>query len=203
MPRHERRSRREPIIEESDLEPVPRSSSRRNGGNGIGGGSLTTQVALFVVIIASVGAIFAYSGNVAQINSGLYKAEAAQRRSEAATHSSDFHARRTDQALAELARDLAPQERKAALQARADAFKEEKDSVLAKADKLETEATAWDNQSKDQLIKQHRWIEAVIALQLALMLAAIALIARKAWLEYVMIVVGLVGIALGAVASLY
>ncbi|MEO8249095.1 MAG: DUF4337 family protein [Burkholderiales bacterium] len=202
MARREHREKTDAVAEESfGVESNGRGGKRTAGG--IGGGSLTHQVGLFVVIMAVIGATFAWQANVAQVNVSLYKSEAAQKRSEAATQLSDFQARRTDQALAELARDLAPQERKAALQARADAFKQEKADLKTRAEKLESSAAAWDKQSEDQLLVQHRWIEAVIALQIAIVLAAIALMTRKRWLEYGMLLIGLVGLSFGAVATLF
>lgn len=203
MARREHRKSADPITDSPAEELLSQGSGTRRAGNGIGGGSMTNQVALFVVTIATIGAIFAYLGNAAQINASLFKTEAAQKRSEAAIHLSDFQARRTDRALSELARDLAPQERKAALQARADAFREEQDVLRAKAEQLETVAAAWEKQSNDQLQMQHRWIEAVIALQIALVFAAIALMTRKRWLEYGMLFMGLIGLSFGAVAALY
>ena len=201
--RESRRSREsdDPITDRAPEDSFAQSGIRR--GNGIGGGSMTNQVAVFVVIIATLGAIFAYLGNAAQANANLFKSEAAQKRSEAATHLSDFQARRTDRALSELARDLAPQDRKAALQARADAFKEEQDALRAKAQEIETVAAAWEKRSNDQLQVQHRWIEAVIALQIAIVFAAIALMTRKRWLEYGMLFMGLIGLSFGTVAALY
>lgn len=202
MARREHRVRNDAEGDEVfSVEPQVRGGKRSAGG--IGGGSLTQQVGLFVVIMAVIGAAFAWQGNAAQVKASLYKSEAAQKRSEVAAHQSDFQARRTDQALAELARDLAPQERKAALQARADAFKEEKADLKTRAEKLELSATAWEQQSGQQLAVQHRWIEGVIALQVAVVLAAMALMTRKRWLEYAMLIVGLIGLAFGAVATLF
>lgn len=202
MPRLEHRERANAMTEDSSPGSLHGRGPRRTG-HGIGGGSLNSQVGLFVAIMAVVSALFAYRATVAQVNAGLYKNEATQKRSEATARISDLHARRTDQALSELARDLAPEDRKAALQARADALKEEKNDLKSQAEKLEASARAWDKQSEDQLQIQYRWMEAVMALQLAIVLGAIALMTRKRWLEYAMMLMGLIGLAFGAVATLY
>jgi hypothetical protein len=51
--------------------------------SGIGGGSLTNQIALFTAVIATVGAIFSYMGGATQANAGLYKNNAAIKKTEA------------------------------------------------------------------------------------------------------------------------
>ena len=195
------------LSSESDAVAAARGSSRRHvssvGGTGLGGGSMTTQVAICVLLVALFGAVFAYLASMSQLEAGNSRNEAAQRRTQAALRMSDFHARRTDQALAELARDLVEPARKASLQARADALKEEKESLQKQAQKLTNEAVLWDEQSEKRLLQQHRWIEAIAALQGALVLAAVALLTRKVWLETAMIGAAILGIALGAVALLF
>lgn len=187
----------------SDARGTGGSSRRAASGSGLGGGSMTQQVSLLVVLFALVAAIFAYFANVAQVEAGFARNEATERRSKAVALASDAQARRTDQALNELARDLVEPARKAALQARADALQEEKEELLSKSRQLETEAGAWDEQGRRQVSRQHRWIEAVMVLQLALLLGAVTLLARRVWVEVVMAVTGLLGIALGIVSSLY
>lgn len=192
---------------ESDAVAAARGSSRRHsssvGGTGLGGGSMTNQVAICVLLVAMVGAVFAYLASMSQLEAGRSRSEASQRRTQSALRMSDFHAHRTDQALAELARDLVEPARKASLQARADALKDEKESLQKQAQKLTNEAVLWDERGEKELLQQHRWVEAILALQGALVLAAAALLTRKLWLETAMILAALVGVALGIIALLY
>ncbi len=193
-------------LSESEPGNYSRSSVRRQassvGGTGLGGGSMTSQVAVCVMFVALIAAAFAYLASQSQLEATHSRNEAMQRRTQAAVHLSDFHARRTDQALAELARDLVEPARKPALQARADALKEETTLLKTQAQKLTSEAVLWDERSDLRLLQQHRWIEAILALQGAMVLAAIALLTRKIWLECAMIASALVGVALGGVALL-
>jgi stage V sporulation protein SpoVS len=46
----------------------------------------------------------------------------------------------------------------------------------------------------------HRWAQATTALQVAIALAAIALLTKKKWLEWGMFGMGAVGVAIGALA---
>jgi hypothetical protein len=49
----------------------------------------------------------------------------------------------------------------------------------------------------------HRWAQATTVLQVAIALAAIALLTRKKWLEYAMFAGGAIGVGVGAMALLH
>lgn len=51
--------------------------------------------------------------------------------------------------------------------------------------------------------QHHRWAQATTALQVAIALAAIALLTKKKWLEYGMYGVAAVGLGVGALAFLH
>jgi hypothetical protein len=71
---------------------------------------------------------------------------------------------------------------------------------MAEAQKLDKESTEWDKKSDEQMHQHHRWAQATTALQIAIAMAAIALLTRKRWLEYAVFGVSAVGMALGAAA---
>ena len=71
------------------------------------------------------------------------------------------------------------------------------------ADKLEAEGTQWDKQSDEQMHQHHRWAQATTVLQVAIAMAAIALLTRKKWLEYAMFAAGATGIVIGILAALH
>src|SRR5215204_3545442 len=70
--------------------------------HGIGGGSMINQIALFTAVIATVGAIFAYMGGATQANAGLFKNNAAIRKTEASNQWNYYQAKSSKQNLAEL-----------------------------------------------------------------------------------------------------
>src|SRR6187551_3021132 len=80
-------------------------------------GSMINQIAMFTAVIATVGAVFAYMGGATQANAGLFKNNAAIKKTEASNQWNYFQSKSTKQSLAELARDLAPPEKKADYQA--------------------------------------------------------------------------------------
>ena len=51
--------------------------------------------------------------------------------------------------------------------------------------------------------QHHRWAQATTALQIAIAMAAIALLTRKRWLEYAVFGLSIVGVALGGLAWLH
>ena len=165
---------------------------------------MTNQIAMFTAIIATVGAIFAYMGGATQANAGLYKNNAALKKTAAANQWNYFQAKSTKQSLAEVSRDLTGgQAEKDKYQAKIDRYEKEKGEIKTEAEKLEAEAAQWDKRSDEQMHQHHRWAQATTALQVAIALAAIALLTRKKWLEYGMFGVGAIGLGIGVLAALH
>ncbi|MGA8515623.1 MAG: DUF4337 family protein [Burkholderiaceae bacterium] len=172
--------------------------------HGIGGGSFTSQIALFTAIIATVGAMFGYMGGATQANAGLYKNNAAIKKTEASNQWNYFQSKSTKQSLAEVSRDLTANEAdKAKYQAKIDRYEKEKVDIQTDAKKIEAEATTWDKRSDDEMHQHHRWAQATTVLQIAIALAAIALLTKKKWLEYGMFAAGAAGAVIGVLALLH
>jgi hypothetical protein len=114
-----------------------------------------------------------------------------------------FQSKSTKQSLAELARDLAPDEKKATYQSKVERYEKEKGEIKVVADGLEAEAEQWNKQSDEQMHQHHRWAQSTTVLQVSIALAAIALLTKKKWLEYAMFGAGAVGLVVGALAALH
>ena len=167
------------------------------------GGGMIAQIAVVTAIIATVGALFSYMGGATQANAGLYKNNAAIKKTEASNQWNYFQAKSTKQSLAEFARDLAPDDKRASYQGKIDRYEKEKTEIKTGAEKLETEATTWDKSSDEQMYQHHRWAQATTVLQVSIALAAIALLTRKKWVEYAMFALAAAGLLLGGLASLH
>ena len=175
----------------------------QQGGHGANGGMIN-QIAMFTAIIATVGALFGYMGGATQANAGLYKNNAAIKKTEASNQWNFFQAKSTKQSLAEVSRDLTLREdEKSKYQAKIDRYEKEKNDIKAGADKLEAQASAWDKSSDEQMHQHHRWAQATTVLQVCIALAAIALLTRKKWLEYAMFAAGAIGVLIGGFAALH
>ena len=162
--------------------------------------SMTSQIALFTAVIATVGAIFGYMGGATQANAALYKNNAAIKKTEAANQWSYFQSKSTKQNLSELGLDLAPVQKKEFYEAEIKRYKEEKIEIKAKADLLEAESVDWDKKSDAEMHQHHRWAQATTVLQVSIALAAIALLTRKKWLKVGMYGVGFAAMAVGLLA---
>ncbi len=171
--------------------------------NHAGGGGMIAQIAVITAIIATIGAIFSYMGGATQANAGLYKNNAAIKKTEASNQWNYFQSKSTKQSLAEFARDLAPEDKKATYQKKIERYESEKTEIKTTAEKLEAEATTWDKSSDEQMHLHHRWAQATTVLQVSIALAAIALLTRKKWLEYGMFALAGVGLVLGVLALLH
>ena len=186
-----------------ELEHAAQGEHGATAHQGVGGKSMTNQIAVCTAIIATVGALFSYMGGATQANAGLYKNDAAIRKTEASNQWNYYQAKSTKQSLAELARDLAPDERKAALQARIDRYEKEKADIQAQAQKLEADSAERDRLSEAQMHQHHRWAQATTVLQISIALAAIALLTRKKWLEWGMFALAGAGLLVGVAAALH
>ncbi|MBB2486327.1 DUF4337 domain-containing protein [Mitsuaria sp. WAJ17] len=162
------------------------------------------QLAVITAILATVGALFAYMGGATQANAGLYKNDAAIKKTEAANRWAYFQSKSSKQNLAEIAMDLAPsEEQKAKYKAKIERYETEKNEIKKEAEALEKESADFDHQSEQQLHQHHRWAQATTALQVSIALAAIALLTRRRWMEGATLAVGGVGILIGIAAWLH
>jgi len=160
----------------------------------------TGTIAVVTAILATVGALFSYMGGATQANAGLYKNNAAIKKTEASNQWNYYQAKSSKQNLAELAVALLPDDRKAQYQQEVERYKKEKDVIKGDAEKLEAQSKSWDDQSDAQMHLHHRWAQATTALQVSIALAAMALLTRRKWLEWGMFGVASIGIVLGGLA---
>jgi hypothetical protein len=154
-------------------------------------------------ILATIGALFAYMGGATQANAGLFKNNAAIKKTEASNQWNYYQAKSSKQNLSELAVAIVSEDKKGQYQAEVERYKKEKAEIKVEADKLEAEAKDWDAQSDAQMHLHHRWAQATTALQISIALAAIALLTRRNWLKWGVLGVAGIGVALGAAAMLH
>jgi Na+/glutamate symporter len=160
-------------------------------------------IAVVTAVLATVGALFSYMGGATQANAGLYKNDAAIKKTEASNQWNFYQAKSNKQNLAELAVVLAPEDRRTAYKDEVERYKKEKAEIKLAAEKLEAEAVSWDKQSEEQMHLHHRWAQATTALQVAIALAAMALLTGRRWLEWGMFGLAGLGALLGVAAVLH
>jgi Na+/glutamate symporter len=167
------------------------------------GSNSTNKIAMFTAIIATVGAIFGYMGGATQANASLYKNDAAIKKTEASNQWNYYQAKSSKQNLMELAIELAPAAKKDHYEEQIKRYKSEKSDIKLNAEKLEAQATQFDEMSEAEMHQHHRWAQATTILQVAIALAAIALLTRKTWVEYAMFGTGALGLGIGILAALH
>ncbi|MFI4929037.1 MAG: DUF4337 domain-containing protein [Burkholderiales bacterium] len=161
------------------------------------------QIAVMTAVLATIGALFSYMGGATQANAGLYKNNAAIKKTEASNQWNYYQAKSSKQNLSELAVAIVADDKKPQYQAEVERYKKEKAEIKVAADQLEAEAKDWDDRSEAQMHVHHRWAQATTALQISIALAAIALLTRRKWLEWGVFGVAAVGSALGGAALLH
>lgn len=161
------------------------------------------QLAVITAVLATFGAMFSYMGGATQANAGLYKNNAAIKKTEASNQWNYYQAKSSKQNMAELAAALVPTDRKARYDEEVSRYQAEKAVIKTKAEALEQESADWDRKSDEQMHQHHRWAQATTALQISIALAAIALLTRRRWMEWATLGVGAVGVCVGAAAWLH
>jgi len=168
-----------------------------------GSDSMAGQLAVITALLATIGAICSYMGGATQADAALAKNDAAIRKTEASDQWNFYQAKNQRQAIAEFALDVVPADKRETYQKNAERYKADKEPIMAKARELEAEAKAFDEKSEKLMHEHHRWAEATTLLQVAIALAAIALLTRRRWLEWGTLAVAAVGIVTGVVAFLH
>ncbi len=161
------------------------------------------KLAVMTAVIATVGALFAYMGGATQANAGLYKNEAAIKKTEASNQWNFYQAKSSKQNLAELAVELAPEVRKGFYTEEVKRYNAEKKDIKTVAETFERESKDWDKKSDEQIHQHHRWAQATTALQIAIAMAAIALLTKSRRFAYGVVGLSVLGLGLGALAWLH
>jgi hypothetical protein len=161
------------------------------------------HLAVATAIIATVGALFAYMGSLKQVNAELFKNEAAIKKTEAANQWAYYQAKNNRQNISELAVDLAPEARKEFYRGEAVRYKGEKNDIQKKAEELEKESADWNDRSEKEIHEHHRWQQATTALQIAIAMAAIALLTRSRRLQKGVYILTGIGVVIGVLAALH
>jgi len=165
--------------------------------------SFSGRIAVTTALLATIGALFAYEGGATQANAGLFKNNAAIKKTEASNQWNYYQAKSSKQNLAELGMVLAAADKAEQFRAEAARYAAEKNEIKAQAEKLEAQATEWDRRSEAELHQHHRWAQATTALQIAIALSAIALLTRRKWLLYGVFGVSALGGVLGVLALIH
>lgn len=161
------------------------------------------QLAVMTAILATVGAMFSYMAGATQADAGLLKNDAAIKKTEASNQWNFYQAKSSKQNLSSLGLQLVDDARRPSFESEIKRYEAEKAEIKSAAEKLEKESTAFDEASEAKMHEHHRWAQATTALQIAIAMAAIALLTKRRWLEKAVFIMSGVGLIVGALAYLH
>jgi hypothetical protein len=165
--------------------------------------SFASRIAVMTAILATCGALFSFAGGASQNEALLFKNEAAIKKTEASNQWNYYQAKSNKQNLAELSVVLVSGDQKERYLGEIERYKKEKAEIKEKAEALEQASTEADHHSEEAMHLHHRWAQAMTALQVAISLAAITLLARRRWLMWSSVGVAVVGIGIGIAATMH
>lgn len=159
------------------------------------------RIAITTALLATFGAMFAYMAGATQADAALFKNDAAIKTTLASDQWNYYQAKGNKQNLAELGRAVAPPAAQEKFAADVERYAAEKEEIRKKAEALEEQAHKFDENAEHVMHIHHRWAQAMTLLQIAIAMAAIALLTRRRWLQYVIYTFAAAGCALGAMAG--
>ncbi len=160
----------------------------------------SARIAVMTAIFATIGAFFGYMAGATQNDALLYKNDSAIRRTEASDQWNFYQAKSSKQSMAELGAVLASGTDSERYRSEAARYDKEKQEIMAEARQLEKRSTELEARSEASMHVHHRWAQAMTLIQIAIALAAITLLTRSRWLQYVSYGGAAGAMALGAMA---
>jgi Na+/glutamate symporter len=164
---------------------------------------MSGQLAVMTAVLATVGAMVSYMAGATQADAGLFKNDTAIKKTEASDQWNFYQAKSGKQNLSELGLQLVDDSRKPFFDGEAKRYAPEKAEIKLAAEKLEKESAEFDEKSEAQMHQHHRWAQATTALQIAIAMAAIALLTKRRWLEKAVFATSGVGLIVRALAYLH
>ena len=165
------------------------------------GDGFAGKVAALIAVLATIGTLFGYLGSGMQNESSLYKSNAAIDKTSAANAWNHYQAKSNKQNLAELALAI-PGVDQARFRLDADRYRLEKEEIRKEAERFEASSNDWNLKSEQALHRHRQWMLASVVQQIAISLAAVALLARRTWLLTATCAVATFGLTLGVFAAM-
>ncbi len=180
----------------------PHDHAVEHAGHG-GDDTFASRIAVMTAILATCGALFSFEGGAYQNEALMFKNEAAIKKTEASDQWNYYQAKSSKQNLAELSVVLTQGEQRERYLAEIERYKTEKADIKGKAESLEQASKEADHHSEEAMHLHHRWAQAMTAIQVAISLAAITLLARRRWLMWTSVAVAGAGLAISVLAMLH
>ena len=170
------------------------------GGESHSSHTFNSQLAVLTAIMAAIGALLSYEASLTLGEAIIHKNEAAIHKTEASDQWNYYQAKSNKENISELAAKLTSGKDREESQHDAERYSVEKVEVKTKAEQAEELSQQADLLAERYLHVHHSWATGATALQIAISLAAIALLTRRKWLEYLSLLAAATGIGFGCLA---
>ena len=164
------------------------------------GDDFAAKMAVTTALLATLGALISYQGGATQNDALLFKNEAAIKKTEASDQWNYYQAKSNKQNLAELGATLTTGDVAERYKSEAKRYNDEKKDIQKKAEELEKAGVEANARSEQSMHVHHRWAQSMTLIQVAIALAAIALLTRKKWLQWGVYLAGAGSVGLAALA---
>jgi Domain of unknown function (DUF4337) len=164
------------------------------------GDSFAGRIAVMTAILATIGALVSYQGGATQNSALLFKNEAAIKKTEASDQWAFYQAKSNKQNLAELGATLTTGKVADDYRAESERYKKEKEKIMADAKALEVSSKEADASSEQSMHLHHRWAQSMALIQVAIALAAITLLTRQKWMQWMAYGAGIGSLVVAALA---
>ena len=158
------------------------------------------RIAVMTAILATIGALISYQGGATQNAALLFKNEAAIKKTEASDQWNFYQAKSNKQNLAELGATLTTGKVADDYRGEVDRYRKEKEKIMVDAKALEQASRDADTRSEESMHSHHRWAQSMALIQVAIALAAITLLTRRKWLQWMAYGAGIGSLVVAALA---
>jgi hypothetical protein len=148
------------------------------------GDGFAARIAVMTAVLATIGALVSFQGGDTQNAALLAKNDAAIKKTEASDQWAFFQAKGNKQNLAELGATLTTGKTAETYLQEVERYKKEKEKIMADAKALEQASREADARSDEAMHQHHRWAQSMTLIQIAIALAAIALLTRQKWMQW-------------------
>ena len=164
------------------------------------GDSFAGRIAVMTAILATVGALISYQGGATQNAALLFKNEAAIKKTESSDQWTFNQAKSNKQNLAELGATLTAGKVADDYRTEVERYKKEKEKIMADAKALEQASKDADARREESMHLHHRWAQSMALIQVAIALAAITLLTKRKWLQWMAYGAGIGSLIIAALA---
>lgn len=160
-----------------------------------GGEGLAQRVAIVTALLATIGALFGYQAGEVSTEAMLLKNDSISAQAKASDMWAEYQAKSTREFLSKNLASLTSDDAvKAKLTSEGDRYAKEKEEISVKAKEFEAESKTSNEKAEANIVPHERMALGVTLMQVAVALASITVLTRKAWLFYGALAFAAVGV---------